>query len=125
MSGAGMKILIVDDDPFVLDMLAIVLEDAGYAVVPASNGCEALEALDREGDMDLALTDMSMPGMDGLQLTREILSRNASLPVLLLTAHEDAQLSRRALESGVRRCLVKDEGLMDGIADVVEETLRG
>ena len=79
----------------------------------------------RQGDMDLALTDMNMPGMDGLQLTREILSRNASLPVLLLTAHEDAQLSHRALESGVRRCLVKDEGLMDGIADVVEETLRG
>ncbi len=79
--------------------------------------CEALEALDREGRWTWRSTDMSMPGMDGLQLTREILSGRPRSRCSLTGPMMTAQLSRRALESGVRRCLVKDEGLMDGIAE--------
>jgi CheY-like chemotaxis protein len=118
------RLLVVDDDPFVLEMLVIVLEEEGYAVEAAENGGGALEAFDRHPDIGLVLTDMNMPGMDGLQLTVEIRRRNADVPILLLSAHDDGEFIRRATESGANRCLVKDEELMDRIADEVAEALR-
>lgn len=118
------RLLVVDDDPFVLEMLVIVLEEEGYAVEAAGSGGDALEAFGRHPGIGLVLTDMNMPGMDGLELTREIRQRNAVVPILLLTAHDDGELVRRATESGANRCLVKDEDLMDRIADEVAGALR-
>ncbi|NMC74558.1 MAG: response regulator [Geobacteraceae bacterium] len=118
------RLLVVDDDPFVLEMLVIVLEEEGYAVETAGNGGEALETFQRHPGIDLVLTDMNMPGMDGLQLTREIRRRTAGVPVLLLTASDDGESVRRAAGSGVHRSLVKDEGLMDRIAEEVAKALR-
>jgi CheY-like chemotaxis protein len=118
------RLLVVDDDPFVLEMLVIVLEEEGYAVEAAGNGGDALEAFGRHPDIGLVLTDMNMPGMDGLELTREIRRRSVDVPILLLTAHEDGELVRRATESGANRRLVKDEDLMDRIADEVAGALR-
>ena len=118
------RLLVVDDDPFVLEMLVIVLEEEGYAVEAAGSGGDALEAFGRHPDIGLVLTDMNMPGMDGLELTREIRRRSADVPILLLTAHEDGELVRRATESGANRRLVKDEDLMDRIADEVAGALR-
>lgn len=124
MMEAKPRLLVVDDDPFVLEMLVIVLEEEGYAVEAAENGGDALEGFGRHPGIGLVLTDMNMPGMDGLELTREIRQRNAVVPILLLTAHDDGELVRRATESGANRRLVKDEDLMDRIADEVAGALR-
>ncbi|MRR33303.1 response regulator [bacterium] len=119
------RILLVDDDPFVAEMLAILLEEEGYTVEVVDQGREALEVFARHPDTALILTDMQMPGMDGLELTRELRRSNDSVPILVLSARDDGEFRRLALESGARGCLVKDEDLLERIAGVVAEVLQG
>lgn len=75
-------ILCVDDEPIPLILRKSVLEKAGYSVVTASCGTEALTLLE-VNCVDLVLTDMLMPGMSGAQLAREVKSRQPELPVIL------------------------------------------
>jgi DNA-binding response OmpR family regulator len=77
-------ILVVDDDPRLLVLLADQLRDDGYAVVTARDGQEALRRLEA-GWPDLVIIDLMMPGMDGLTLAREIKDR-ADLPIIVLSA---------------------------------------
>lgn len=85
------RILVVDDDPVVLRMLAYVLVDDGHDTRRASNGMAALELLERE-PFDLVVSDVRMPELDGLGLLARIRGddRLAELPVILLTAQFDA-----------------------------------
>jgi len=72
------RVLVVDDEPFICDSLRMLLEDAGYAVMVASGGEEALRVLRAGGEACVVLLDLLMPGMDGL----EMLQRVADDPVL-------------------------------------------
>ena len=80
-------ILVVDDEPFNVDLLQIELEDRGYKVLTAANAEEALRVLEQES-ADLALLDVMMPGMDGFELTRVIKEHEKwrQMPIILLTA---------------------------------------
>lgn len=98
-----LKILVVDDDPYIVDLVQIQLLQAGYMVQKARNGEEALSFI-AEDEPDLAIVDVMMPGMDGYSLTREIRSIY-QLPVLLLTA-------KGALED-------KEQGFLAGADDYV------
>ena len=64
-----MKILVVDDDPNILELVNIHLSQAGYEVIKAVNGAQALEMLEEQLP-DLAVVDVMMPGMDGFELTK-------------------------------------------------------
>ena len=68
------RILIADDEDGVRSYLAEALEREGHTILPASDGAQAAQLLDREG-VDLVLSDLKMPGMDGLELIEEIRSR--------------------------------------------------
>lgn len=125
MCGEKPEILVVDDDPLVGEMLVILLEDEGYAVMLAENGREGLAVFLENPGTALVLSDMMMPGMDGLELTREIRKVNGSVPILLLTARDEESFARQALACGVQRCLVKDEYLMDEIGGIVGQVLHG
>lgn len=85
------RVLVVDDDPVVLRMLAYVVEAQGYEAVRAANGVEALQQID-EQQIDVIISDIKMPEMDGLSLLHHV--RNSpeteAIPVLLLTARLDA-----------------------------------
>jgi CheY-like chemotaxis protein len=124
MSEAQPAILVVDDDPFVAEMLVILLEDEGYAVASANDGREAMAVFLQNPGTALVLSDMNMPGMDGLELTREIRKLNGDVPILLLTARDDESFTREARLCGVNKCLVKDENLMDEIAGIVGQALQ-
>ena len=100
-----MKILVVDDDPNILELLSIQLTQAGYAVRKASNGFEAL-ALINEEYPDLAVVDVMMPGMDGYTLTRKIRS-DTDIPVLLLTAKGEMEDKEKGFLSGSDDYVVK------------------
>lgn len=80
-------VLVVDDDASMLDMLAQVLEDAGYQTVQAHDGQEALRRL-AEGPVDLVLSDVMMPFVDGRELARRMAAEEAyrGIPVVLATA---------------------------------------
>jgi two-component system, OmpR family, response regulator len=82
-----LKILIVDDDPQIRDVLTIALERAGYTVIAANNGQAALMRAQRDTP-DLIVLDIGLPELDGLEVCRRI--RNTSqMPILFLTAHDD------------------------------------
>jgi CheY-like chemotaxis protein len=85
--GAGRsRILVVEDDGAVRMMIARVLETAGYAVLHVSDGAQALELLEREGlGIDLVLTDIRMPRLDGLELGRRIAAGQWPIPVLYMS----------------------------------------
>ena len=80
------KILIVEDEVAIREFEAINLKRAGYTTVEAGSGEEALSIFDAERDFDIALLDISMPGMDGFELCKELRSRTSTLGIIMLTA---------------------------------------
>jgi len=100
-----MKILVVDDDVHILQLVNIYLTREGYQVLQAENGQQALQLL--EGSLpDLAIVDVMMPGMDGFTLT-EILSQDYDIPVLLLTAKGELEDKERGFLAGSDDYVVK------------------
>jgi CheY-like chemotaxis protein len=90
LRGEG-TILLVEDNPEVADVSAMLLEQLGYAVRHVDRPAAALDILSRERDVLLVLSDIVMPGdTDGLALAREIRDRHPSLPVLLMTGYSSA-----------------------------------
>ncbi len=83
------KLLVVDDEPAIREMLKDFFEDEGYAVDLAADGAEALEALRKSGPYALVLLDLIMPIMNGVQLydTMKADPALASIPVLISTSH--------------------------------------
>jgi EAL domain-containing protein (putative c-di-GMP-specific phosphodiesterase class I) len=104
-SGRG-RILIVDDDPSVQRALARVLGSAGFGVELAGDGARAVEQL-QQGGFDAVLSDIGMPGMDGIELLRRIRARDPELPVVLLTGAPTVETAVQAIEHGVVRYLIK------------------
>jgi CheY-like chemotaxis protein len=103
-------ILIVDDDPSILSTVSDILEFEGYPVATATNGAEALDALDKVHP-GLILLDMRMPVLDGWGFARELKDRGVVLPILVMTAAQDA--SRWAQEIGADGYLAKPFQLME------------
>ncbi len=100
-----MKILVVDDDVHILQLVNIYLTREGYQVIQAENGQQALKLL--EGKLpDLAVVDVMMPGMDGYTLT-ETLSQDYDIPVLLLTAKGELEDKERGFLAGSDDYVVK------------------
>ena len=89
------SILIADDDQVVLTMISTVLQDAGYIVTEATNGPDAVE-LGFEVKPDLAILDICMPGMDGIEVARE-LREQAGVYTFFLTAHDDQKFLEQAV----------------------------
>ncbi|NOY53467.1 MAG: sigma-54-dependent Fis family transcriptional regulator [Deltaproteobacteria bacterium] len=100
------KILIVDDDPNILEVLAMRLESQGFEPTKAVSGDEALALLEA-ARFDLILTDLRMAGMDGIDLTEEVRRRNAEVPVILLTAHGSIPNAVEAMQKGAFSYLTK------------------
>ena len=121
-SHATASVLTVEDDPIVRADLRLILEDAGFDVVPdARDGVEAVE-LAREHRPDLILIDLNLPGLDGVEATRQILSERA-VPIVALTGHRTG-IVERALEAGAVAHVLKpfDESHLVGtITDVLAE----
>ena len=100
------RILLVDDDPSLLRVLAIRLERAGYEVLPVNSGGQALSALPRFRP-ELIITDMRMDGMDGMMLFDAVRDRAPTLPVIVLTAHGTIPVAVDATKRGVFAYLTK------------------
>ncbi len=81
------RVLLVDDDDVVRETLAVQLEDAGFAVLKAASGEQALALLQENGPADALVTDLSMPGLDGLALIRLAQERHPHMPAVLLTGY--------------------------------------
>jgi two-component system, OmpR family, response regulator MprA len=78
-------VLVVEDEPVIRELMAILLEDEGYAVRQAVDGLQALEMLEQQG-IDLVLSDVKMPRLDGASLVHRLRSRGDAIPVVLMSA---------------------------------------
>gem|GEM_PF-1853444 len=83
------RILLVDDEVMVRETIAAGLEDSGYAVLVAQSGREAIALLDAGEQVDVLVTDLAMPGMDGLELVRKAVARRRHLATIILTGFLD------------------------------------
>ncbi len=96
---ARKNILVVDDEKAQREILEMILSSEGYEVTPAASG-EAALRLAREKRFDLALTDLKMTGMDGIELLQKLLTHDSSIIVILLTAHGSIDSAKDALRRG-------------------------
>lgn len=101
------KILIVDDEPEYLDILAERMEGRDFEVDKARNGMEALERLSGNTTYDAIVMDMMMPGMDGLETLKRIREKHPDMQVILLTGHATVQKGVDAIKMGALDFLEK------------------
>jgi two-component system, cell cycle sensor histidine kinase and response regulator CckA len=107
-SGRGHRVLLVDDEEAIRDVLGVSIARFGYRVLSATDGEAALAVLDAHpGDVDVVLADLAMPRLDGLRLVREIRKRNPTLPVVVMTGALPAEKRAAFTELGVVEFLTK------------------
>ncbi len=92
-------ILLIDDDPVVRSLVSGILRKYGHNVFVAKDGREGID-LAGEIQPDLVVTDYQMPGMSGIEVLTKLKEMNASLPVIMLTAHGDASLTIKSIQKG-------------------------
>ena len=119
-----MKILIVEDEPKTGDYLRQGLREAGYTVDLATHGLDGLH-LALEGDHDLAILDVMLPGMDGWTLLKTLRTQGRHMPVLFLTARDEVADRVKGLELGADDYLVKPFSFAELLARVRTVLRRG
>ncbi len=102
-------ILIVDDSVSILELLKLILEQEGYKVISASDGKDALKHFTEKADIDLLLTDLHMPNMNGLELIKEVRKKAEFkyMPILFLTTETKTEIKKEAKEAGATGWITK------------------
>ncbi len=124
-----MRILVVDDDKTTRKLLSLYLKGKGHEVITAENGLEAIEKVGTEG-INLVVTDMNMPYMDGIELVKNLKADPASsqIPIVMVTTEADEEEKKRAYEAGVDDYLVKPtnaEQINASIKKILKKIFRG
>ena len=104
---AAEKILVVDDEQSMTQFLGIVLRKEGYQVTTVNSGRDALEKIRME-PFDIVISDIKMPGMDGIQLLQGIKKHDPNIPVVLMTAYASQQSAIDAVNMGAFQYLLKN-----------------
>jgi two-component system chemotaxis sensor kinase CheA len=119
---ATRRVLVVDDQFSVRELQKSILETAGYRVDTARDGDDALARLRGNGHIDLVLTDIQMPGMDGFDLLREIRKdpELESLPVVVVTSKASEEDKRQGVEAGADAYIVKKEFGQQALLETLE-----
>jgi len=100
------SVLVVDDSEPIREIIALILSGKGHQCESATNGVEAIEKC-KGNAYDAVITDLDMPRMDGITLTRELTRCFLNLPVMIMTAHEGERLEESAMNAGAKEFLRK------------------
>jgi CheY-like chemotaxis protein len=108
------RVLVVDDEKSIVDMVKEMLETLGYEAVPRYSGADALEAFrGRPESYDLVITDMTMPHMTGIGLAKEILTIRRQIPIILCTGFSDTVNENKIKLLGIKQLLMKPVSMRD------------
>lgn len=108
-------ILVVDDDPFMRDVICSILQATGYSIETAENGVEAFDKFSGKSGFDLIVSDLTMPVMDGMKLLEKIRAVDTEIPFIVLTGNSEISIALSAIKNGANDYLLKDENLQDTI----------
>ncbi|NCC51410.1 MAG: response regulator [Spartobacteria bacterium] len=114
------KILIVDDDKDLLEMVAVLLRSEGHEVVPVSDGFEAIERIESVEPFDLMLLDLRMAPVDGIEVLETARRERPPLDVIVISAYLDDETLRRITELGVVDHVCKPFSLEDILGPIRE-----
>jgi two-component system chemotaxis response regulator CheY len=98
------KVLVIDDSPSIRQQVSLCLTQSGFQVVEASDGRDALGKLDQ---VAMAVCDVNMPGMNGIEFVKEMESRGSKVPIVMLTTEGNPQLVAEAKSHGAKGWMVK------------------
>jgi DNA-binding NtrC family response regulator len=122
-----LRILVAEDDELMLDLLQRVLSEEGYEVTAVRDGAQALARLEGPAPYDLVLTDVRMPGVDGMEVLRQAMARQLRQPVIVMTAFASVETAVLAMREGAYHYLAKPVDIEDllevvaGAADRVRQ----
>ena len=114
------KILVVEDEEHVMELLQMLLSAGGHEVLPATNGEEALQTLDSDA-VDMLITDINMPGMDGRALAASVLASTPDLPTIFVSG--DPALSAEAVASKPNTFYIRKPFKLAEVGEAVERML--
>ncbi len=113
------KILLVDDEPSIQIVYREEFEDEGYEVLSALNGEEGLEIFQAENP-DIVILDIHMPGMNGIEVLRQMKQQRSDIPVILSSAYQEFQSD---ISSWASEAYIVKSGNLDGLKDAVKRLL--
>ena len=121
-----MKLLVVEDHALVRDGMVLTLRrlDRRVELLEASNAGDALDLIERHGDLDLVLLDLLLPDVKGLSLLHAVRGRYPMLPIIVVSALEDAGTVRRSIQAGANGFVAKSSP-SDVLLDAVRAVLAG
>jgi DNA-binding NtrC family response regulator len=125
MKKNGIKILVVDDDEIVREVIISLLSSEGYAVRSAKDGLDAIEILNKE-NINLVITDLRMPGADGIEVLKEALRMDPDRAVIILTAYGTLDTALKAIREGAYDYMTKPfkmEEMIIRVNNACERTL--
>jgi putative nucleotidyltransferase with HDIG domain len=120
---ADERILVVDDEDLIREIICSVLDSAGFACHPMRSGVEALQVLDSDSGYSVVVSDVIMDGMDGLTLLAKMRAKHPDLPVVMVTAVHDISVALAAIRNGAYDYLLKPferEQLLASVRRAVE-----
>ena len=120
----GKKLLLIEDDSFMREMITLVLESEDYEVTGAGDGRGALRLLKDSGGYAAVISDMYLPDTDGLELFAQINALQPELAFLLLTSETDETIVRKATGLGISYIL-KDENYAEAILSALRQPCTG
>jgi DNA-binding NtrC family response regulator len=116
------KILLVDDEQDFSQLMMFWLESKGYSVIIAMDGEAAVEVLKKE-KVDIVLTDLRMPKMDGVDLIKKIRESDKNMPIIVISAYVDDPKATEAIKYGISGIFCKHKDFQEGLS-LLESALR-
>ncbi len=117
------KVLVIDDQPDVRTLTDMLLKHLGYDVVLADNGWKGLELYRREHP-DVIVLDLIMPGMDGIEVLKQIRSVDLTQSVIVVTGSSNPETEREVRALGVSEFIIKGSSSMDSLGDTLKRLLQ-
>jgi len=124
MDNKSANILVAEDDIVTRMVISSVLKQNGYIVQAAENGKKALEIFSTKSEIDIIVTDLNMPEMNGLELIKEIRNRGSEIPIIILSGNEDISVAINALKSGANDYILKEKYAQEALIPTVENFLE-